>query len=227
MTSTSKDQGSARRKPGPAPDASKPNSRHNPTSTHHSVSERVAPRMKTRLEAGSVCKNGHALTAEMLQDTPFGARCKWCMQNKRREKMDLPPLTEFLDARSMQQKKSHCKRGHEYVEGSFYARLNKDGYLQRQCKECGRQDALASRYNLSPAQFASMFELQGERCALCNVEFFLDKRDKPVVDHDHVSGKVRGLLCSTCDKGLGMLGDTADTIKRALAYVQGESRVRS
>jgi hypothetical protein len=46
--------------------------------------------------------------------------------------------------------------------------------------------------------------------------------DKPLhIDHDHRTGKVRGLLCVSCNTGIGKLGDDVDGLYRALRYVQG------
>jgi hypothetical protein len=41
-----------------------------------------------------------------------------------------------------------------------------------------------------------------------------------VVDHDHNTGAVRGLLCHSCNTGLGHLGDSVETLARALDYLQ-------
>lgn len=40
------------------------------------------------------------------------------------------------------------------------------------------------------------------------------------VDHDHVTGTVRGLLCNGCNHGIGKLGDNAEGVRRALAYLE-------
>lgn len=42
------------------------------------------------------------------------------------------------------------------------------------------------------------------------------------VDHDHTTGVVRGLLCFSCNKALGMLGDNETAMRRAVAYMRGE-----
>ena len=40
------------------------------------------------------------------------------------------------------------------------------------------------------------------------------------LDHCHESGKFRGLLCSTCNNGLGMLGDTIESLEKAIEYLK-------
>lgn len=70
-----------------------------------------------------------------------------------------------------------------------------------------------SRYGITPAEKATMVKAQGNRCACCSWEKAL------VVDHDHVTGKVRGLLCHRCNVGLGLLGDSVEGIAQALRYL--------
>lgn len=43
------------------------------------------------------------------------------------------------------------------------------------------------------------------------------------VDHDHETGKVRGVLCFNCNSALGKLRDSPDVLRRAIAYVEGNA----
>jgi hypothetical protein len=79
--------------------------------------------------------------------------------------------------------------------------------------EKARAIALKTRYGLTPDLEAEILAKQGGVCALC-------REDRPlVVDHCHKTGVVRGLLCNRCNCGLGHLGDTAEGLEKALAYV--------
>lgn len=74
---------------------------------------------------------------------------------------------------------------------------------------------LAVDYGITPAEYDAMAAAQGHRCACCGSK-------EPGgsgsfhVDHDHVTGDVRGLLCSKCNLGIGSLGDTVEGVQRAL-----------
>lgn len=83
--------------------------------------------------------------------------------------------------------------------------------------EKSRDYSLRSRYGMTLIQFNAMFEAQGRKCALCRS----DKSDGKnfVVDHSHKTGKVRGILCSYCNRALGMLKDDVEILKKAIAYL--------
>ncbi|WP_347178584.1 endonuclease VII domain-containing protein [Streptomyces iconiensis] len=64
-----------------------------------------------------------------------------------------------------------------------------------------------------------------ERQALVDGQFGICpiclKPEPQHVDHDHVTGRVRGVLCFSCNAALGQLKDRPDVMRRAIAYVEG------
>lgn len=78
---------------------------------------------------------------------------------------------------------------------------------------------IRSLYGLSDKQFLDLLYAQHGLCSICQVAF--SKRVRPVVDHCHGSGDVRGLLCHHCNTGLGLLGDNPQILKRAIKYLKG------
>lgn len=82
----------------------------------------------------------------------------------------------------------------------------------------GRRGQLLRRYKLTVAEYEAMLVAQGGTCAIC---------DKPPrgrakslsVDHDHKTGRVRGLLCLTCNSAIGFLRDDANAALRASIYL--------
>lgn len=83
-----------------------------------------------------------------------------------------------------------------------------------------RRAMLKANYGLSPDQVVAMLAAQGNRCAICGSETPKTHHDQWHVDHDHTTGKVRGLLCGPCNTGLGQLQDDPVVIRAALAYVE-------
>lgn len=71
-------------------------------------------------------------------------------------------------------------------------------------------------YGITKAQYDAMFIAQDGRCAIC-----LKVSDKRLsVDHDHKTGKVRKLLCNSCNMILGRLGESVETLQRMLDYIK-------
>ena len=67
-------------------------------------------------------------------------------------------------------------------------------------------------------KFEKMLILQGGLCALCRKK----SRRTLHVDHDHRSGRVRGLLCNSCNRGLGYLGDDPERCLLAAQYLKND-----
>lgn len=78
-----------------------------------------------------------------------------------------------------------------------------------------RSNALRRNYGLTLADYDEMVERQGGMCACCKRGLGV----KPVVDHCHESGKVRGIVCYGCNTGLGKIGDNAEGAYRAEMYL--------
>jgi hypothetical protein len=102
----------------------------------------------------------------------------------------------------------------EYDAARYDPRKRRDAYLQK-------------NFGISLADYESMRERQGGRCAICGAapaplppgQGRRFTNGDLVVDHCHATGRVRGLLCDLCNKGLGQFGDDADRLRSALAYL--------
>lgn len=68
-------------------------------------------------------------------------------------------------------------------------------------------------YGLSLSELAELRERSAGMCSICGLT------DKLVVDHDHATGKVRGLLCHNCNLGLGNFRDNVDILREAIEYL--------
>lgn len=70
------------------------------------------------------------------------------------------------------------------------------------------------RYGLTIEQYEDMCERQDWRCLICES----DEQDL-YVDHDHDTNTVRGLICNSCNRGIGLLKDNPAVLERAAQYV--------
>lgn len=89
-----------------------------------------------------------------------------------------------------------------------------------------RERALRKLYGITPQEFRKMFALQEGRCAICRVK--VTRRVDPSeakaphanIDHCHDSGRVRGILCPACNRGLGSFEDDIDRLTAAIEYLK-------
>jgi len=90
-------------------------------------------------------------------------------------------------------------------------------------KECNTCRHLRSKYNITSPERNKLIKDQDGCCAICNTPVELDgkaTKQSAVVDHDHLTGKIRGILCGQCNKGLGIFGDTLEGLNKAVKYLE-------
>lgn len=86
-------------------------------------------------------------------------------------------------------------------------------------QEQGRKQKLA-KYGLTPEGYQELLDAQGGACAICGATENTRKgSDNFHVDHDHRTGRVRGLLCHHCNVALGMVDDDPDRLNAMIAYL--------
>ena len=71
----------------------------------------------------------------------------------------------------------------------------------------------------SEAQEKELLLKQNGKCALCD-KVFPAKKWAFAVDHDHNTGRVRGILCTNCNRGIGFLKDSPTLLQKAINYLQ-------
>lgn len=128
-------------------------------------------------------------------------------------------------------------------DGPFTADARAWDGLAWRCVECNAKAAKAryqamatgikaaaqrARAGLKPGELEAMVEAQGGRCAICPVVLELSGRGASSinVDHDHRTGQLRGLLCAHCNRGLGYFRDDAESLARAITYLQKQRHLR-
>jgi len=84
-------------------------------------------------------------------------------------------------------------------------------------KETHRGIHLKASYGLSIQDYQTMLKDQNNACALCGRS---EEYKALSVDHDHKTGKVRGLLCNKCNTALGFFQDNIETVSKALDYLK-------
>ena len=92
--------------------------------------------------------------------------------------------------------------------------LNKD----KEKKDKQRAYYIGRKYNLSEQEHKDILLQQNNSCAICGKDQSLFKR-KFAIDHNHETGKVRGLLCTGCNCGIGYLKESKDILQKAIEYL--------
>lgn len=97
-----------------------------------------------------------------------------------------------------------------------YYKDNPDKYdaLKKRINE-NRPSRRLKNYGLTEDEYDKLMSAYEGLCHIC--------KSKPAtaIDHDHETGAVRGVLCALCNVGLGALGDTLESIRSALSYLEG------
>lgn len=83
--------------------------------------------------------------------------------------------------------------------------------------EAVRAAKLRWRYSISIAEYEELLTSQNGLCKICNK--YDSCGNKLSVDHCHKTGRVRGLLCGNCNRGLGLLGDSLERLLLAAVYL--------
>lgn len=95
---------------------------------------------------------------------------------------------------------------------------------QREYREQNRQkihDHLLHRdYGISIDDYDRMSVIQGHKCAICGSQNPGTNRNHFCVDHDHITGEIRALLCCKCNQGLGYFNDDLGLLEKATEYLR-------
>jgi len=98
-------------------------------------------------------------------------------------------------------------------------KYNRDRYLAKGHLESPSKHR-SETYGLSEEQYQQLMADQGHRCGSCEIELTALHRRKVHVDHDHATGRVRGILCMWCNVMLGGARDNPDSLRGAIQYLQ-------
>lgn len=145
--------------------------------------------------------------------------CTGCLTEK--------PLSEFYhDRRYPNRHMSRCKSCRAEKARAWRKKnpqAEKDRYWKNRDRE--RERHLIRKYGVDFKKYREILDSQGGKCAICeNPE---PKNKMLDVDHDHKTGKVRGLLCTSCNRMLGHAGDKPENLKRGADYLLHNSRPNS
>jgi hypothetical protein len=133
------------------------------------------------------------------------------------------PGTQLLRLPGAQERNRASAR-HDYQRHRERRRKTTKRWLKlhsEHVKEQRRQSKYQRRYGITLKQYEILLEAQNGVCAICRRP---PGKYRLCVDHDHVTGRVRGLLCQTCNRWLGYV-EIGDRLERTVEYLRREEKV--
>lgn len=172
---------------------------------------------------------------------PVTSECKMCAairskywhDNKNKSNPNYIPMLERKTVKKDEEGNivgKTCSRCRRYkLCSEFYTRVM-DGITcpSTYCKICSAEDGhsrkdknylvhIYNKYGVNAEQYYEMVDRQKGLCLICGI-----KPDKCLhLDHCHSTGKVRGLLCMSCNHGIGNLRDDISVLENAIRYLRG------
>ena len=134
-------------------------------------------------------------------------------------------ISEFQQRKSTKDGyRNECKVCRAAYDATYYSKPeNKERRLKIQSKRYhANPEAFAKRhryllYGILPSEVERLLEFQSDSCAICG-ESFNDHTSH--IDHDHFTGKVRGILCSNCNSALGLVHDNLNILGAMIVYLK-------
>lgn len=177
---------------------------------------------------GKPCMRGH-----MSARYTSSGNCRDCIAEKRgKVEMNFRGKSSKRSAENQLLAEKALSKGHN----TYHALLPcPNGHTERyittnNCVECGkvadkkRKQAdkwrrIKKIYGLSKDEYFALLFSQLSKCAICGT----DVSEKNHIDHCHSTGKVRGILCSKCNQGIGLFCESVDLMQSAIAYIKEKS----
>ena len=135
------------------------------------------------------------------------------LSKKRQKELEALETEDTKICRICKQVKSLC---------DFYFSAKDRKFAQAFCKECDQEKAkerhLQAKYKITLKEYDKILEKQDGGCKICKIKT-PGRQGRFHFDHDHLTGKIRGLLCNKCNLGLGQFKDDPEILIAAAHYL--------
>lgn len=130
--------------------------------------------------------------------------------------------------RSKGPKVTRCYNGHLRIPENLYknnwcklCEKDRAKTLKQREKHSGfvRNYQLKKDFGITLAEYNEMFKIQEGKCSICKIHQSNCKKEL-AVDHNHITGKVRKLLCSRCNVGLGIFKEDTILLNNVIRYIE-------
>lgn len=114
--------------------------------------------------------------------------------------------------------------GVEKPISEFYFRKD-SGHYRSECKECLKKIGTFRKTGWTPEKYEEAYIKQNGKCAICGCKLNSSRYTRFAGDHDHKTGKLRGLLCTNCNTALGLFKDSIERLEMAKEYLIKHSSI--
>lgn len=104
----------------------------------------------------------------------------------------------------------------------YYFRKDSNSY-RTECKKCALEKARLRTTGWSPEEYERQWCIQEGKCAICGCTLNSSRYTKASADHDHKTGKLRGILCSNCNTAIGLMKENPYRLECAIRYLEGHN----
>lgn len=147
-------------------------------------------------------------------------KCYKCQQHK--WLYDFPNNKSKPEGKDYQCKECCKKQSKEYHKNNKEARKESGKeyrYKNADVIKIRRKEKL---YGISESEQEELITLCNNKCEICGIDAKFSTKQVLNIDHDHSTGDIRGMLCGKCNKGLGLLGDNLESLKKVVNYLERE-----
>ena len=144
-------------------------------------------------------------SAHLLQALPVCARCKQAKPQREMSKASTHLCKTCRNAATREWAEAHPTEWERHARKSY----------------------LKLKYGLTVEEADALMAGQGGRCAICGKAEGDSRGFRMHIDHDHETGRPRGILCNLCNNGLGNFHDDPTLLAKAIAYLEVHSRRES
>lgn len=162
--------------------------------------------------------------------------CKPCLkhiQAKKKNLLSKEDAVALMDAAIASGEEYTCRVCNTVgTADKYYYKVDRGNFYinNTECRECTKERMRYNSFGITRDEYNLMLSEQDNKCSICEIdmdEYVKTSQNNKVfsVDHCHTTGKIRGLLCCKCNRGLGYFKDNPDFLIRASNYLKGNDMV--
>ena len=165
------------------------------------------------------CKRKHPLLGDNVFITSDGLRlCATCRRERQvKQNAKYVPKKKSTPEERKERRRATNQKYRQSPKGQAVQKAYQEKTKEKRARQM--RATMLSEYGLSIAAYDILLAKQNNKCAICPIHISESAR-RFAVDHDHVTGDVRGLLCFRCNAGIGKFNDDPAMLKLAVAYLE-------